>query len=219
MAGKPDSTSERSGTARRIEIGATVLLALATVATAWSSYQAARWGGEQAKAYNRAAAARVESTRASTQAGQLLQIDVALFTEWLNAFAAGEGRLADFYEKRFRDEFAPAFAAWRTTNPAANPDAPKSPFAMPEYKLAADARSGELLAEAETFTARAQEANQRGDNFVLCVVFFASALFFAGMSTSTFRSERVRLGMLGIAVLVFVGAAVWVATFPVSIAV
>jgi hypothetical protein len=33
-----------------VEIGATVLLALAAVATAWSSYQAARWNGEQAKA-------------------------------------------------------------------------------------------------------------------------------------------------------------------------
>ena len=32
------------------EIGATLLLAVAAVATAWSSYQANRWNGEQAKA-------------------------------------------------------------------------------------------------------------------------------------------------------------------------
>lgn len=219
MAATSETAPERGVSTRRIEVVATVLLALATVATAWSSYQAARWSGEQAQAYGRAAGARVESTRASTQAGQLLQVDVALFTEWLNAFAAGQDRLARFYEERFRNEFAPAFAAWRATNPATNPDAPKSPFAMPEYKLAATARSDEYLAEAEAATADAQEANQRADNYVLCVVFFASALFFAGMSTSTFRSERVRLGLLVAAVLVFVGAAAWIATFPVSFAI
>jgi len=211
-----EQASERSATARRIEIVATVLLALATVATAWSSYQSARWSGVQASSYGRAAAARVESTRASTQAGQLLDLDVALFTEWLDAFAGGQERLARFYEERFRDEFAPAFAAWRATNPTTNPDAPKSPFAMPEYKLASSTHSDQLLAEAEAATAEAQEANQRSDNYVLCVVFFASALFFAGMSTSTFRSERVRLGLLVTAALVFVGAAAWIATFPVS---
>ena len=32
-----------------VEIGATVLLAVAAVATAWSSYEATRWNGEQAK--------------------------------------------------------------------------------------------------------------------------------------------------------------------------
>lgn len=219
MAATPGAAPEQSVVGRRIEFAATVLLALATVATAWSSYQSTRWGGEQAQAYSRAAAARVESTRASTQAGQLLQIDVALFTEWLNAFAAGQDRLARFYEERFRDEFAPAFAAWRATEPATNPDAPKSPFAMPEYKLAATARSDALRAEAEAATAEAQQANQHADNYVLCVVFFASALFFAGMSTSTFRAEHIRLGLLVTAVLVFAGAAAWIGTFPVSFAV
>ena len=37
-----------------VEIVATVLLALAAVATAWSSYQATRWNGEQTKAWSRA---------------------------------------------------------------------------------------------------------------------------------------------------------------------
>jgi hypothetical protein len=36
-----------------VEIVATLLLALAAVATAWSSYQATRWNGEQAKAAGR----------------------------------------------------------------------------------------------------------------------------------------------------------------------
>ena len=70
------------------EIIATVILAVATVATAWSGYQSARWGGEQSTKFSQAGALRTESTRASTKAGQLAQIDVSLFTNWIDAFAA-----------------------------------------------------------------------------------------------------------------------------------
>ena len=48
------------------EFIATIILAVATLATAWSGYQAARWGGEQSFLYSRAGALRTESTRAST---------------------------------------------------------------------------------------------------------------------------------------------------------
>jgi hypothetical protein len=201
--------------ARVIDIVSAVLLALATVATAWSSYQATRWGGVQANSYGRASAARIESTRASTEAGQLRQIDVTVFAAWLDAYAQGQTELADFYQDRFRNEFRPAFDAWVATMPRTNPDAPKSPFAMPEYALDADARAAALVVEAEAFAGRALEANQRGDNYVLCVVMFAMALFFVGVSPR-FRSVQVRLGLVGVAVIIFVGTAAWIGTFPVS---
>lgn len=118
------------------EILATIILAVATLATAWSGYQSARWSGVQAANYSRAGASRVESSRASTIAGQQMQIDIGLFTNWINAYADENQELADFYRARFRDEFTPAFEAWLLTNPKTNPDAPKSPFAMTEYSLA-----------------------------------------------------------------------------------
>ena len=61
------------------EVLATIVLAFATLATAWSGYQAARWGGVQSTSYSQAGALRTESTRASTQAGQLAQIDIASY--------------------------------------------------------------------------------------------------------------------------------------------
>ena len=85
------------GVDERIEIVATVLLALATVATAWSGYQASRWNGEQAKAFSRGAAARIESTKAANLANAQTQIDVATFTQWVNAYALEQTELADFY--------------------------------------------------------------------------------------------------------------------------
>ncbi len=203
---------------RWIEIGSAVLLALATVATAWSSYQSARWSGVQANSFSSANASRVESTRASTEAGQLVQVDIALFTDWLNAFAEEQTELAGFYSERFRDEFQPAFEAWLATDPRTNPDAPKTPFAMPEYTVEAAQRAERLEAEADQFSSEAREANQRSDNYVLCVVLFASVLFFAGISTK-FESPQVRFAMLGLATAVFIGAAAWVATFPVTVSI
>jgi hypothetical protein len=96
----------------RVELVATVLLSVATVATAWSAYQANRWNGEQAKATSRANAARIESTRASGVANRQVQIDVALFTQFIDAFAQQQTELADFYRTRLREEFTPAFEAW-----------------------------------------------------------------------------------------------------------
>jgi hypothetical protein len=74
-----------------------------------AAYQSARWHGEQARAQSASIAARVESTRAANVANRQAQIDVALFTQWADAYARDETELADLYLKRFRPEFKPAF--------------------------------------------------------------------------------------------------------------
>jgi hypothetical protein len=204
--------------AERLEIVATVLLALATVATAWSGYQASRWNGEQAKAFSRGNAARIESTRASSLADAQTQIDVATFTAWVDAYAQGQRKLADFYLKRFRAEFKPAVNAWIATRPLKSRSAPLTPFAMPQYKLAATAEVKRLDAEDVLSSAAMRRNIQRSTNYVLCVVLFAAALFFAGISTK-FGSPRVRVAALTIGSIVFLGTLTWLATFPVSLSV
>lgn len=203
---------------RRAELLATILLAVAAVATAWSSYQSARWSGVQANDYSSANAARIESTRAATKAGQQTQVDVLTFTQWVDAYAKGERRLANFYYERFRPEFKPAVEAWVATRPLHTPGAPPTPFAMPRYRLAANAESAVRLAQAEDTAAEAREANQHSDNYVLAVVLFAAALFFAGISTKL-TLPRQCLAVLGLGYLLFLGAAIWLATFPVTVSV
>ncbi len=202
----------------RVETVAAVLLALATVATAWSGYQASRWNGEQAKAFSRANAARIESTRAGSLANAQTQIDVATFTQWVDAYAQEQTELADFYFRRFRAEFKPAMDAWIATRPLQNPDAPLTPFAMPEYKVAAREEAQRLEAEADALSAQARANVQRATNYVLAVVLFATALFFAGMAAK-FRTHRLRVALLAFGVFVLVGTVIWLATFPVSISV
>jgi hypothetical protein len=203
---------------RRLELAATVLLALAAVATAWASYQSSRWHGKQAEAQSASIAARVESSKAADVANRQVQVDVALFTQWVDAYATGEAELADFYRKRFRDEFEPAFEAWVATKPLRNDDAPLSPFAMPEYQLAATKESERLEGVATEASHRVRIDIQRADNYVLAVVLFASSLFFAGISTKL-HSQSSRVAILALGYVLFLGTAIWIATFPVSLAV
>jgi hypothetical protein len=203
-------------TAGRVEAVATVLLALAAVATAWSGYQASRWHGEQAIAFSRANAARVESTRASDLADSQTEIDVATFSQWVDAYARHQAQLAAFYRKRFRPEFQPAVAAWVATHPLKNAHAPLTPFAMPSYRLAATAEAERLQATAEASAAEAARDINRANDYVLAVVLFSAALFFGGISTRLDR-PRPRAVVLGIGCTVLVGTLIWVATFPISI--
>ena len=202
----------------RVEVASTVLLACAAVATAWSSYQATRWNGEQTRASSRTNAIRIEAARAQGLAQFQTQVDVATFTEWVDAYAREETELADFYFNRFRTEFKPAVEAWLATRPLRNPDAPLTPFAMPQYRLAATAEAERLDAEAEVSSATVRRNIQRASNYVLGVVLFAVSLFFAGMSTKL-QTPGLRTSLLVIGCVVFLGTLVWVATFPLSVAV
>jgi hypothetical protein len=199
-----------------IDIASTVLLALATVATAWAGYQSSRWHGEQAKAQSRATAARVEASRTSGVANREAEIDVAVFIQWVDAQAQRDTRLERFYRRRFRDEFKPAFQAWIATRPLTSPSAPLTPFAMPEYRLAATEEVERLEASATAAAADAEDDIERADRYVLAVVLFASSLFFAGISTRL-RTRTGEAAILGLAWVLFLGTVIWIATFPVSL--
>jgi hypothetical protein len=199
-----------------VELAATILLAAAAVATAWSSYQATRWNGEQAKTASRVNKTRIDAARAADRTNSLTQVDIATFIQWVDAYAQDENELASFYRTRFRDEFTPAFNAWIGTRPLENTDAAPTPFALPEYKLASAAEAARLDAQAEVLSATVRRDIQRASNYVLAVVLFAVALFFAGMSTKL-AAAGLRTAMLAVGWIVFLGAAVWVATSPMSV--
>jgi len=200
------------------EIVATVLLAVAAVATAWSSYQAARWNGETTKTSGRVNAVRADAVRSQGLAEAQTQVDVATFIAWVDASVHDDAELQDFYEERFRAEFKPAFEAWLATDPLTSAGAPPTPFAMDEYRLEARTQADKLDAEAEALSAQVRRNIQRGANYVLGVVLFAVALFFAGMSTKL-RGRGSRTAMLIIGSVVFLAAAAWIATFPVRLSV
>lgn len=201
-----------------VDLFSTILLAVAALATAWSTYQSTQWRGEQAVNTSKATAARIESSEAATRAGQLTQVDIATFVQWTDAHLTGNDELATFYRRRFRPEFVPAFDAWIAAKPFTNPDAPLTPFAMPEYKVSEQVESSALNAQAGRHADDAESANQRADNYVLAVVMLAAALFFAGISTKL-REERQREALLVLGWLILIATAIWLSTSPVEVSV
>ncbi len=202
----------------RLDLAATLLLALAAIATAWATYQSSVWRGNQAEAQSASIASRVESTREAAVANRQVQIDVAIFIQWIDARAQGKDELATFYRERFRDEFEPAFEAWMATNPQSNPDAPRSPFELSEYKLGATAKAAELEGKAAEYGRLVQRDIERADDYMLAVVLFAIALFFAALSTRL-RSHDARIALVVLGYVLFVGTAAWLATQPVNLSV
>jgi hypothetical protein len=205
---------------RWVPLVATVLLALAAVATAWAGYQASRWHGEQAVAGARANAARVESTRVSGVANRQAQIDVATFIAWVDAYARGETGLERFYRRRFTPRLKPAVDRWIASRPMKNPNAALTPFALPEYRegLTALERSERLEDTADMLATEARTDIQRADDYVLAVVLFATSLFFAGIGTRLPR-PTAQAAVVALGCVIFLGTVAWLATFPVSLSV
>lgn len=209
----------------RLESIASIVLAIAVVLTAWAAFEAAKWGGEQSVQFSVAGASRTESTRFDTRGGQLAQIDVAMFTDFVSAYVndlnAGNieqfdgtafvptpGTISGFLYERFRAEFRPAMDAWLATDPGNNPDAPPTPFAMPEYQVAEFEEADRLAAVADEAATAAREANQTGDNYVLTAVLFAAVLFFSGVASKLEnRWNRLAVNLIGI-IGVVVGAVI-----------
>jgi len=210
------------GASDRIELIATIVMALAAIATAWCAFQATKWGGIMSIEFSSANGARVESTRADSLANAQRSIDVDVFTSWLDAVATEirdgtippvretgyspqDGTLSAFYFERMRDEFRPALDAWLTSDPLNNDDAPPTPFAMEEYQLAAADLAQDLIDEAEEHRQAALDSNQNGDDYVLTTVGFALVIFFAGVSSKLDARSNRRIA-IGMALLLFVSA-------------
>lgn len=182
-----------------------ILLGLVTIATAWSGYQAARWGGEQSTLYTDALSLMIDSTRAATEANQLIQVDIALFINFINAYAAGNEELATFYYERFRPEARPAIDAWLATEPRRNPEAPPGPFQMAEYQVSLAEQAVQLEEEAANLFEKGKIANEHSDDYVLNAVLLASVLFLAGIAPRFDWQPLVVVILVAAAILLVIG--------------
>lgn len=214
----PPSTSPASQLKPRIErileISVAILLAVAAICTAWSGYQARLWSGTQSVYMGQAGARRTESVRSTTQADQLILLDMLMYNEWIKAYAAGQEDLQRFYERRFRDELRPAFDAWLATDPANNPDAPTGPFVMPEYQVSKAEEAIALEEEASNLFVKAREANEISENYILITVFMALVLVFSGFAPR-FKWPPVRLAVVTIAMLFLILGLINIAGLPI----
>ncbi len=203
------------GFREKLELWSAVLLAMATVATAYSAYESSRWSGQQSTQFTSAGASRTESAKAQSNGASFVTIDAGLFTQFAEAFTEDNKQLQNAIEGFFREEFRPAFEEWIALDPLNNPDAPPTPFQLDSYVEAQSnlIEADELEEEATAKFEAGREANQTSDNYVLATIFFAAVLFFSGLATK-FTSDRIVAGTLAVGTTVFIGGVARVATLP-----
>ena len=200
---------------RVLELVTVVLLSLTTLLTAWSGYQAAKWGGEQSAKFSDSGYYRGQAQRQLTLAGQQRIDDLLLFDGWLSARELRDPTFERLYRHRFRAEFAPAFRAWLAQKPFQSPQTAIGPLDLPEYRPAAIARAAAFDRRADKANDEALAAKEHDDDYILTTVFFAAVLFFAGISLRLDWAP-LRIAVVSLAALALAGGAVFMLTLPIA---
>ena len=202
--GKTKEARETSDTSQSrfeaIEIIEALILALVAVATAWSGYQAASWAGKRAEQYARANRLRVTAEGLATLAGQERIYDSDTFNSWLAAKLDGKEKAAEFFERRFRDEYRLAFTAWLGTDPFNNAQAPPGPIFMPEYHNAKHEQFLGLNKQAADVADQGTKSGETGDQYVRITVLLATVLLITAIG-QRFHFKAVRVVFMILACL------------------
>jgi hypothetical protein len=188
------SSGERRGL-RALEIVAVVLLAAATVGSAWAAYQASQWSGASTEATQESARQRLEASRLFALATQTIAYDADTISAYAQAVATDQPDLARFYRATIaRAELLPLMDAWEAEIAAGR--TPVGLLDDEEYMAERLGGYDAAIERAEAADAEAATADDTSNSYVLATVLLAVALFFAGV-TNTFRMRIVRIVLLG----------------------
>jgi hypothetical protein len=199
---------------RFLEVLAVLLLGLATVGTAWCGLQASLWNGDQGDLANASAAQRIESSRLFGLATQTIAYDASTIEAYSRAVIDGDEKAQEFYRSSLmRPGLLPFLEEWQAQIQSGGE--PPNLVTDPEYLASLQGEYQAVDARAEELSAEADEAGRTGDSYILTTVLLATALFFAGV-TSSFRYPIVRTALLTGAVLAIAAAAARVIDLPIS---
>jgi len=205
----------RSFWARQLDsdFAAALLLAVAALATAWSSYQASIWSGIEAAEYTYSSVLRDKEAAARNEVDRRRMLDVMLFTQWLEASTYRRDTLARFFELHFRPEFRPSFERWRQNATTANLTA--TPFDGLDYRQRTEGNIAHYDSASWHALKVARQANGVSDNYVFVTVILASVLFFAG-AVRPLVDLRLRKTTVVIAGVLLVWAVIRLVRTPVA---
>lgn len=208
---RSDARSPRN--MRMLEVIAVVLLAVATVGSAWCAYQSSQWSGEEGRLARVSSDEQVEGARLFGLATQTIAYDTNVAALLAQAIVDEDEELADFYRDTLaRNDFLPVLQRWRSDTEAGRP---LTPLLEDEEYLEDQLQPyNDALQRAEAAAVESREAAQYADEFVLGTLLLAISLFFAGVTT-TFRSRGVRIVLLAASGLTIAYTASQIAELPV----
>jgi hypothetical protein len=189
---------------RLVSIAEAVLLAIVALTAAWAGYSAAKWSTQSSLKLAKASATRTKANRAFQLASTTRAQDASNFNAWFSAYLAGNRDAERVAENRFRPNYDLAFKSWLATKPFTNPNAPKGPQYMPQYRPLGAALATRLDGQADALYAQGEHAAETGDKYIRVTVILATVLFIVGISTHfPLRTARIGLVTLSAALLLF----------------
>jgi hypothetical protein len=204
----------RQSNHRLSEMVAVLLLGIATVGTAWCGYEASRWNQDQADLARQSSDLRVESNRQFGLATQEIVYDANLVAQYAKAVVDGDTRLQEFFRTTlFRPAFLPVLERWQEAIQAG-----KTPQNLLEDKDYLSSQMSEYQAtqsRSEAIDLEGKKAGEHADEYVLITLLLASALFFAGVTTS-FKLMAARLVLITLAAVLIAYCISRIVNLPVT---
>lgn len=208
-----EKTTDNLPAKRWLEPVTALIMALATVGTAWCTYQSAVWTRHSNRSSNQFNNLERKAAVLNIQGTQALAIHAAVFMQILAAQQSGNQTLADFYVQRFPPDVRKAYDAWIAQKPFENPNADPHPFVPSLYEVRGAREAAEAIANGAAQIEDARRAATVSGQYLANTVLFAAVLFFAN-AASKFEIRWVRRTSFLFAVAVFAFAVVRVATLP-----
>src|SRR5512133_4228738 len=199
---------------RWVEPVTALLMALATLSTAWCSYHSAAWTRKSNRLMNEFNSLERRAGLQTMQGMQQATIHTAMFMQLLAAQQAGNEKLANFYVERFPPDLRKAYDAWLAQKPFENPKADPHPFVPNLYEVRGTREAAEANAQAASKVTEARQNGNISGQYLANTVLFAAVLFFAN-TAGRFEQRRVRVRAWTFALAVFAYAVVRIAMLPV----
>jgi len=197
--------TERDEKKKWVEPVAALLMALATLSTAWCGYQSAAWTRQSNRLMNEFNTLERRAGLLTLQGMQQATIHTGMFMQALAAHQAGNDKLLNFYIERFPPELRKAYDAWIAEKPFENPSADPHPFVPKLYQPPRTREAADATSKAANALEEARKAGTVSGQYLANTVLFATVLFFASAS-GKFDQRRVRVVAFAFAVAVFMFA-------------
>lgn len=200
-----------------------ILLGIVSVATAYTSFQAALYGGMQAAAYSKGGASQTEAESLYLEANQQYIQDgqiLTRLTELSIDMESSDPVLAELASAKFDtllftavSEDLQAAIDWSVVENDANPDFYVSPQESEDYNAALFGAWADLDDESLALLADGDAYNSAGDRLTLNTVLMAITLFLLGIA-AVLRNRRAQWILIGVGLGIFVIAGVLTALVP-----
>lgn len=186
------NNNKRDRLGEKLQVINTLILAVATLAITWCSYQSVLWNGIQTfKLGDSNKFARLAQQK-TIITGQNRAMDEGIIIAFVNAVIEKKQNIIDHALRGIRPDLSKIMSAWLSSRPFENPSAFPHPMAMPEYieLVKKDmAEADKFSHQAEEARNAAQEANRNSDNYSLFTVVFGMVMFLGAITSKIIRAS------------------------------